>query len=230
MGKKIKVVDIPKEETNLEVEQPAPENNEVIPDIEPQQETTVEPVIQEETVIPPKKAKTKSKSKKKDVDVTPSEVPELQTEAVPVVEAVTKIEEVPTLVSEEKVESKEKVKKVIEQVKCPKCDKMMSQKSLRYTHEQNCKGKVVKTEDLPVKRRTDKKVQPTKVSQKEEVQTTTNKKDIYEQVVAKNVSLNTSEVEIPEELKNEVLKTIQRQQARLKMREENLNRLKMQIV
>jgi DNA-binding NtrC family response regulator len=104
---------------------------------------------------------------------------------------------------------------------------MMSQKSLRYTHEQNCKGEVVKTEDVPVKRRNANKVES---KPEVEVKTVTNKKEIYDNIVAKNVNLQTSEVRIPEELKLEVLKNIQRQQARIKMKEDNLNRLKMQIV
>jgi len=111
---------------------------------------------------------------------------------------------------------------VVEQVQCPKCDKMMSQKSLRYTHEENCKGKVVKTEEQPVKRRIKKEVTP-------EPQATTNKKEIYQEIVKKNSNTDSSEIEIPEELKLEVLRSIQRQHARLKMREDNLNRLKMQI-
>ena len=43
-----------------------------------------------------------------------------------------------------------------------------------------------------------------------------------------NIS-NKNETEIPEELKQEVLKTIQRTQLRMKMKEDNINRLKMQI-
>ena len=105
----------------------------------------------------------------------------------------------------------------------------MSEKSLRYTHEENCKGKVVKTEDLPVKRRNVKPTkEPTTTTQKE-VKVETNKKEIYNKIVGKNVSLHSSEVEIPEELKLEVLKSIQRQQTRIRMKEDNLNKLKMQI-
>ena len=84
---------------------------------------------------------------------------------------------------EEKQEPKNgKVKKVIEQVKCPKCDKLMSSKSLRYTHEQNCKGAVVKTEDLPVKRRL-KKEPPTShvepIQSNKEQNKNNDKKEIY---------------------------------------------------
>lgn len=222
MGKKIKVVDIVKEETVNE--QPTPETDEVVAVVEPEQvivndtpphndvETNVETVKSELEVTPQKpKAKTTSRSKKKQtVDVV-----EVPTE----VEA-GKVEETPAS------ESKEKVKKVIEQVKCPKCDKMMSQKSLRYTHEQNCKGKVAKTEDLPVKRRCK---QPD-TEKKETPEVTTNKKEVYNKIVSRNVNIETNEVNIPDDLKHEVLKTILKAQQRIKMKEDNLNRLKMQIV
>ena len=122
----------------------------------------------------------------------------------------------------------DKVKKVIEQVKCPKCDKMMSSKSLRYTHEQNCKGQVVKTEELPVKRRTKKEPVKPPVELIKTDKLENDKKEIYKKIVNNNIS-NKNETEIPEELKQEVLKTIQRTQLRMKMKEDNINRLKMQI-
>ena len=213
MGKKIKVVDIAAAEAET------PVTNEVTVDVEPEQETVnetppptedVEPITVEQLPKP----KAKPRSKKKETVTPPPEVPAVEVEAVK--------EEPPVLVE---VEEKAKVKKVIEQVKCPKCDKMMSQKSLRYTHEQNCKGEVVKTEDLPVKRRTANKVEATT----KEVKAETNKKEIYNKIVGKNVNIDTSEVQIPEELKLEVLKSIQRQQERIRMKEDNLSKLKMQI-
>jgi len=100
----------------------------------------------------------------------------------------------------------------------------MSSKSLRYTHEQNCKGEVVKTEELPVKRRTKK--EPVELMQPHKLEN--DKKVIYKKIVNNNIS-NSHETEIPEELKQEVLKTIQRTQLRMKMKEDNINRLKMQI-
>ena len=49
---------------------------------------------------------------------------------------------------------KEKIKKEIELATCPKCDRLMQAKSLRYTRESNCKGIIpIKTEERPVKRR-----------------------------------------------------------------------------
>lgn len=207
MGKKIKVVDIANEEPNIQ----EPEvSTEMIPDIEPEQvvfdDTPPTDVVNEEPI---QKAKAKTRRRKKQT-VETLELPTLEEEPVKEVEEPNRTPE---------VEAKGKVKKVIEQVKCPKCDKMMSQKSLRYTHEQNCKGEVVKTEDLPVKRRTTQK----------EVKAETNKKDIYNKIVGKNVNIEASEVQIPEEVKLEVFKSIQRQQERLKMKENNLNKLKMQF-
>ena len=220
MGKKIKVVDIVNEEPINEVmpdvEQVTVETNE--PDVVEQ--VTVEPVVEQVEQIPKPKAKTRSKKKQ---SVETHEVPTLE------VEPAQEVEATPERLTTAAVEvNKDKVKKVIEQVKCQKCDKMMSQKSLRYTHEENCKGKVVKTEDLPVKRRN---VKPTKEPTKQEVEVkpTTNKKEIYKQIVGKNVNLHSSEVEIPEELKLEVLESIQRQQARIKMKEDNLSKLEMQF-
>ena len=105
----------------------------------------------------------------------------------------------------------------------------MSSKSLRYTHEQNCKGEVVKTEELPVKRRTKKEpaTPPVELIQDDKLKNK-DKKEIYKKIVNTNIS-NTQETEIPEELKQEVLKTIQRQHLRMKIKEDNINRLKMQI-
>ena len=217
MGKKIKVVDIAAAEAET------PVTNEVTVDVEPEQETVnetppptedVEPITVEQLPKP----KAKPRSKKKETVTPPPEVPAVEVE--PVKEVVPE----PTALNEAEV--KVKVKKVVEQVKCPKCDKMMSQKSLRYTHEQNCKGEVVKTEDLPVKRRT---ANPPKEPTTKDVKVETNKKDMYNKIVGKNVNIETSEVQIPEELKLEVLKSIQRQQERIRMKEDNLSKLKMQI-
>ena len=218
MGKKIKVVDIVPEETTTQqtervedVITPTVEDvEEVIPN-SPVEESVVD-VLVETAPAPKQRAKQTGRRSKKDVvELSPEVQPEV-------------VQEVETVKEEPKTE---KVKKVVEQVKCPKCDKMMSQKSLRYTHEQNCKGEVVKTEDLPVKRRTTKNVE---VKPEPKVKPTVNKKEMYDRIVSKNVNLSSSEVEIPDDLKHEIMKTIQRQQTRLKMKEDNLNRLKMQIV
>ena len=213
MGRKLKVVDIVAENTNNEASTPetvsTEQVHEVTPDVEPEQVNDTPPVetVNEEPAVEViQKPKAKPRSKKKQT-VETVEVPKPEVEPA---------KETP----KPEVEVSDKVTKVVEQVKCKKCDKTMTPKALRYTHEQNCKGKVVKTEEQPVKRRT-KKEEPS--------QDITNKKEVYQQIVKKNSNIDSSEVEIPEHIKLEVLKSIQRQQTRLKMKEDNLNRLKMQI-
>lgn len=217
MGKKIKVVDITPEETTTVSEQVnvEPESVDDIPPVESIKEEPSPTVDVPVETIPEPKPRAKPRKLKKEVVET---VPEVQTE--PVQEVIQEVETV-----KEELKS-DKVRKVVEQVKCPKCDKMMTQKSLRYTHEQNCKGKVVKTEDTPVKRRDTKKVDPTTSTSKE---VETNKKDIYNKLVGKNVNIETSEIDIPEDLKLEVFRSIQRQQERIRKKEENFNRLKLLI-
>ncbi len=213
MGKKIKVVDIATEEAVSKEEEPTPVTDEVIPE-----QLTEEPVVDVQPDVT-EKPKAKPKSRKKEV-LPPAEIP---TEAAPLL----LVEEPSTAVVEEP--KTEKIKKVVEQVKCKKCNKSMTPKTLRYSHEQNCSGEVVKTEELPVKRRTTKKVEPEKITKEKPIQDETNKKEIYNKIVAKNVNIESSEISIPEEIKQEVFKSFQRQQARMKMKEDNLNRLRMQI-
>ena len=228
MPKKIKVVDVVSEE--VKNEEPEPSVNEEVNDIEPindsfpqnDEKLNEEPLPDIEDIPKPKaKPKAKPRTKKTPIEVTP-EIKEEET--LPTESGESQI--TPQVKEETK---NDKVKKVIEQVKCPKCDKMMSSKSLRYTHEQNCKGAVVKTEELPVKRRTKKEpaTPPIELMQTDKLKNN-DKKEIYKKIVNTNIS-NQHETEIPEELKQEVLKTIQRQHLRMKMKEDNINRLKMQI-
>ena len=219
MGKKIKVVDIAKEETVSKEEEPTQVTDEVIPEqVNEEPVVDVQPAVQSDIV---EKPKAKPRSKKK--EVTPPEVP---TEVVPAVAEVLEPSQ-PVEVTKEEVKT-EKIKKVVEQVKCKKCNKSMTPKTLRYSHEQNCSGAVVNTEDLPVKRRTTKKVEPASATTTT-LQDKTNQKEIYNKIVAKNVNIDSSEIDIPEELKQEVFKSFKRQQERVKMKEDNLNRLRMQI-
>lgn len=220
MGKKIKVVDIAKEETDTKEEEPTQVTDEVIPEqVSEEPVVDVQPAVQSDIV---EKPKAKPRSKKK--EVTPPEVP---TEVVPAVIEVAEPSQ-PVEVTKEEIKT-EKIKKVVEQVKCKKCNKSMTPKTLRYSHEQNCSGEVVNTEDLPVKRRTTKKVEPASATTTTTLQDKTNQKEIYNKIVAKNVNIDSSEIDIPEELKQEVFKSFKRQQERVKMKEDNLNRLIMQI-
>jgi len=229
MVKKIKVVDVVSLESEARNEEQEPSVNEVheVNEVNEADKVTNESAINlnELPDIPKPKAKAKPRAKPK----TKKE----QIEVQPEIQEEPKVEEpkVEAKVEEKQEPKNGKVKKVIEQVKCPKCDKLMSSKSLRYTHEQNCKGAVVKTEDLPVKRRL-KKEQPTShvepIQINKEQNKNNDKKEIYNKIVSKNMN-TVNEIVIPEHLKQEVLNTIQRTQLRMKIKEDNLNKLRMNI-
>ena len=163
MPKKIKVVDVVSQEVKNE-EVTASVNVEVVNDepVEVFNEITSPtgevindqiPDIEEIPKTKPKtKAKPRAKPKQKPIEVMPEikEAPFEERSVLPITDGGKVKEEV----KEEPQDLKsDKIKKVVELVKCEKCNKMLSQKSLRYTHENNCPGKVVKTEELPVKRR-----------------------------------------------------------------------------
>ena len=178
MPKKIKVVDVVSEEVKTVEHEPSVIEEEVNDveqpsnDITPINEVINEPLPDiEDTPKPKTKPKAKPRTKKAQIEVTPAIKEEPKQEPLP-----TKSDESQITPQEETKTGK--VKKVIEQVKCPKCDKLMNSKSLRYTHEQNCKGAVIKTEELPVKRRPKKEpaTQPVELTQTHKQDN--NKKDI----------------------------------------------------
>ena len=101
-----------------------------------------------------------------------------------------------------------KIKKEIKLVKCPKCDKLMQAKSLRYTHESNCKGIIpIKTEERPVKRR-----EPREIKQET--------KQDFKQDIKQN-----SSIIVDTEIQNLILKTIENQKLKQKNREEKFKKL-----
>ena len=205
MPKKIKVVDVVSNEVNNEVNNEVQEpsvneevNEEVNEITSPVGEVIIEepPINDIEEVPKPKtKAKSKPRPKKQPIKIEEEVKEEIKEEPKPEVKP-------------------EKVKKVVELIPCPKCNKMLSQKSLRYSHEKNCPGEVVKTEELPVKRRI-KKEQEQPIIKKKEIPTILNNNNI---------------IDIPDNIKQELVKTITRQQIRLKQKEDNFNKLKQNIV
>ena len=203
MPRKIKVVDVVSNEVNNEVQEPSvnEEVNEEVNEItSPVGEVIIEePPINDigEVPKPKTKAKSKPRPKKQPIKIEEEVKEEIKEEPKPEVKS-------------------EKVKKVVELVPCPKCNKMLSQKSLRYSHEKNCPGEVVKTEELPVKRRV-KKEQEQPIIKKKEIPTILNNN-------------NNNIIDIPDNIKQELVKTITRQQIRLKQKEENFNKLKQNIV
>lgn len=108
---------------------------------------------------------------------------------------------------------KEDTKKIktVELVKCPKCDKEMTKRTLRYDHDKTCPGQKVEREKMPVQRRVKVK--------------TIEKKEVVEH-----------KVNIPEELiEEEVKKRIQnhvhdRMHQKMKLKEERIKKLASQIV
>ena len=209
MVKEIKVVDVVSNEVN---EEPEPSVNEVNND-EIQDVNEPDPVVELEATQPiseieetPKlKAKAKAKPRLKKKTVAPLDCPP----GGKIVEEVT-----PEVVPPQETTTN-KITKTTELVKCEKCNKMMSQKSLRYTHEKNCKGQEVDINEVPVKRRTKKNNNNIENTDKKEV--------------IKKIYTSPSTDDIPEEVKKEISRVIARSQLRMKLKEDNLNKLKSQI-
>jgi uncharacterized protein YbaR (Trm112 family) len=204
MAKKIRVVDVVNNEIE-NVDQDVSSNDEVIIDtneVQQENDNNTENIADIEDLVDPNpKAKPKPKPRIR-VKKQPLEI-------MPVVKEEPKEE----AKEEPKEELKpEKVKKVIELVACPKCNKMMNAKSLRYTHEKNCKGEVIKTEELPVKRRA-----------------TTPKPVKKDQEGESNTKVKTDAPEIPDSIKEEICRMIAKQQLKLKNKEDNLKKLTQNI-
>ena len=107
----------------------------------------------------------------------------------------------------ETIEPPKKVK-TLELVKCPKCNKEMTKRTLRYDHDKSCKGAPIKREDIPVQKRI-KKVSETQ---------------------KQTVPLNIPEEIIEQEVKKRIQNTIQdRMHQRLKLKEEKIKKLATQI-
>ena len=121
--------------------------------------------------------------------------------AEPVEPVIEQFEEpVEPVIESPKVEQSKKVK-TLELVKCDKCNKEMTKRTLRYDHPKTCKGAPINREDIPVQKRT--KAPP----------------KIVEPII------------IPEDvIENEVKKRIQntiqdRMQMKLKQKEERIKKL-----
>ena len=80
------------------------------------------------------------------------------------------------------VDEPQKKTKTLEIVKCDKCNKEMTKRTLRYDHPKTCKGATVNREEIPVQKRA-KPVAPPKV-----VEQTVIPDDIIEQEVKKRLN------------------------------------------
>ena len=96
--------------------------------------------IDDNIIDKPKKPTRKSRAKPKETII---------------IEDVKPIEEVKVVEELKPVEEDKPQKKIRTQelVQCPKCDKSLTQKSLRYFHEKSCPGEKIERENIPVKRR-----------------------------------------------------------------------------
>ena len=118
------------------------------------------------------------------------------------VEEVWVVEEKPIL------EEEQKKLKTVELVKCEKCDKELTKRTLRYDHEKTCPGEPIVREALPVKRRgvskkeTEKQTEPVNIPN-----------ELIEQEVKKRMQLTARD----------------RIQQKMKLRDERIKRLTTQI-
>ncbi len=157
-------------------------------------ETTLQ--VDNDTIIPAEEVKPKPKRK-------PATKKTKVVEDAPVVEPITDavIEPAVEAVIEPVVEAPKKVK-TLELVKCPKCGKEMTKRTLRYDHDKTCKGNPVEREKIPVKKRV-KKESP-----------------------APAQAITIPEHVIEEEVKKRIQNTIQdRMQQKLKLKEERIKKL-----
>lgn len=92
---------------------------------------------QEETIPKPKRKTPTRKTKVKEEE-------EVINETIP--------EPIPETVVESPKEEPTKKIKTVELVKCDKCNKEMTLRSLRYTHQKYCTNQVINRNEIPVKR------------------------------------------------------------------------------
>ena len=212
MGKKINVVSLSHindvEESSNEPSNDEQQLNEIKEEIKKEEE--VKPIEVVEEVKPkPKRQTTQAKSEllssNKVRAKPPTKKPKVIEEVYePVVETVV---EQPV-----KEEAPEKKVKTLELVKCEKCGKEMTKRTLRYDHPKTCPGEKIEREKIPVKRRA-----PIK-------------KETVVEKPAQPVPLNVPEEIIEQEVKKRIQNTIQdRMQQRLKLKEEKIKKLATQI-
>ena len=108
-------------------------------------------------------------------------------------------------VEPEKKEETEKKVKTLELVKCDKCNKEMTKRTLRYDHPKTCKGAPINREDIPVQKR----VKPPTTQKIIEQPTRAIPTEIIEQEIKKRIQNSIQE----------------RMQIKLKQKEERIKKL-----
>jgi hypothetical protein len=177
------------------VEQDTPEETPQIKEEDaPDEITQIKEAIKEEEeaekvetpVEPTPKPKRKAAAKKKKIIEEYAEPPQVEPEP-------------------EKIEEPQKKVKTLELVKCDKCNKEMTKRTLRYDHPKTCKGAPINREDIPVQKR---------------VKPTTPRK-----VVEQPMQVIPSEI-IEQEIKKRIQSSIQeRMHLKIKQKEERIKKL-----
>ena len=193
---------------NLSMEAPTPSMDEPeneVPDLnERKEEIKQEEEVKKEEPMsePPPEETPKPKRKAAPRKKKPIEEEKPVEEAKPIEET--------KQVEEKTVEENKPVKKTktVELVKCEKCEKELTKRTLRYDHEKTCPGEPIKRENIPVKRRT-----PIKKNVPEEETISAIPNEVIEQEVKKRIQ-NISQERI---------------QQRLKMKDERIKKLSAQI-
>ena len=172
------------------------ETPEDVPSNEEEDINQIKEAIKEEESQQPEpievKPKRKAVARKRKVEPVIEQVEE------PVEPVIEQVEE--PVIESPKVEQSKKVK-TLELVKCDKCNKEMTKRTLRYDHPKTCKGAPINREDIPVQKRTKA---PTKV--------------VEQTIIPEDV--------IENEVKKRIQNTIQdRMQMKLKQKEDRIKKL-----
>ena len=148
MPKKINVVSLsdikPVEENDVDTNNDIDERNQITEAIKEEEELSPPEDVTQMEVEKPKPKRKPAPKKAKVVE-----------EVAPVIETV--VEEVKP---EPVAEQPPKKIKTLELVKCEKCGKEMTKRTLRYDHDKTCKGAPIKREDIPVQKRVKKPATP----------------------------------------------------------------------
>ena len=175
MPKKINVVSLsdikPAEEDSVEIKNDNDERNQITEAIKEEEALNPTPANDEVSPMSIDTQEAKPKPKRKAAPKKTKVVEEVAPIPEPVVESIPE----PTPEPQKKV-------KTLELVKCDKCNKEMTKRTLRYDHPKNCKGAPINREEMPVQKRT-KPASPPKVVQ--ELPVIPN--DIIEQEVKKRI-------------------------------------------
>ena len=142
MGKKqINVVSLSDIKTVDEEDNNVVNNNDELSQIK-------EAIKEEEALNPPQEPETEQlESKPKPKRKSPTKKTKVVEDEPVAIPPVVEVKESP-------VEEPQKKVKTLELVSCPKCEKQMTKRTLRYDHPKTCPGQAIEREKIPVKKRT----------------------------------------------------------------------------